>query len=1043
MSIQLRINMAIWGIVIIISAFFLHFLLKIQKYEYLEGIDKQLISGAVMARIMVGSDYHDHICDKNSVSSDTYLKIVDRYNKACLQSGLQYLWSNLFLKDGSIVFTTGTSISKEVKNGDHAMFFDIHSDPKAFDEVKRTNKNIFSTFDNKWGKGRMVLMPWTDAKGRTYVFGASIALDDLNDRIKSTTKNTLLLFAFLLLAAAMISHWLVKGITKPIRIIDKMAKTIASGNFEIRLEPMGSCYEFESLAKSINQMSMTILKRDNELRTQKKELKTIIEASPAVIYRMVLPEGRYRYISPVAKKIFGYAPEVWYEQPKFIENLIHPDWKKYFYDEWKKMTKGNASDTYEYQIIRKDGAERWLSQSNDVTYDDSGKPVAITGILQDITEQKRLENNIRESEARFRSIFYNSSIGILVADLKKRKFQMANDAICKLLGYTEDHLLSISVMDIHPPEDFDWIIREFEKAASGEKLVTERIPMLRSDGTIFLADITSTLLTLNDRPHNVGLIQDVTKRYETEQELEKYKNHLEKLVEERTSTLKRAEAIAHVGSWHFDLVENVLTWSEEIYRIFCYPLEKPVNLELFLSKIHDDDRKKVIAKWNAALEGSCTYEIEHRIVTPKGIKWVVERAEIMFDSKNKPVIVHGAVQDITEAKKIQKELILAKEKAEAGIKTKSLFLANMSHEIRTPMNAIIGMTQLALKTGLEGKAQNYVKKVHYAAEGLLGILNDILDFSKIEANKLILSNVHFALKDIISPAINMIKGIVEEKSIIVRVKIDKELPRFFYADSMRLKQVLLNILNNAVKFSHEGGNVTVRVSLCEENDNEALIQFRVEDEGIGISKDIQKNLFQPFAQADSTTTREFGGTGLGLAISKKITELMGGNIWVESNEGKGSIFFFTVRMQKSNETFVSKESLDSELILKVSVKKLKGLKILLVEDNELNQELLEALMIDNELQVKIAKNGQEALDMLEQDKFDGILMDLHMPVMDGYEATRKIRNLEQYKDLPIIALSANAMKGDKERSMAAGMNDHISKPVKPVKMFETMALYMG
>jgi len=223
-----------------------------------------------MARIMVGIDYHDHIYDKNSVLPDTYLEIVDRYNKACLQSGFQYLWSNLFLKDGSIVFTTGTSTSKDVKKGDYAMFFDVHSDPNAFDEVKKTNKITFSTFVNKWGEGRMVLIPWTDSKGRTYVFGASVAMDELNDRIESSSQKTLLLFVFLLLVAGMIVHWLTKAITKPIKIIDSMTQSIASGNFETRLEPVRGCYELESLAKSINQMSMTILKRDNDLLTEKK-----------------------------------------------------------------------------------------------------------------------------------------------------------------------------------------------------------------------------------------------------------------------------------------------------------------------------------------------------------------------------------------------------------------------------------------------------------------------------------------------------------------------------------------------------------------------------------------------------------------------------------------------------------------------------------------------------------------------------------------------------------------------------------------------------
>jgi len=875
------------------------------------------------------------------------------------------------------------------------------------------------------------------------IFGASISLNALNSGIARITQNSLLFFVLMIIIAAVISYWLAKVITRPIKIIAAMTQKLASGDYETRPDPVGGGYELSLLQKSINQIRLAILKRDNDLQTQEKELKTIIDATPMMIYRMLLPDGRYDFVSPAAKDIFGYDPKIWYAQPKLIKDLIHPDWKQYFFEEWKKLNAGNASETSEYQIVRKDGEVRWVSQINNTTYDVHGKPHTITSVVQDITAQKELENSIRESEARFRSIFYNSSIGIIVTDLENRKFRMVNAAICKLLGYTENQLLSLSIIDIHPPEAVKRIVADCEMIVSGQNVKGENLPMLRADGSTFLVDITPTLVTLNDRIHIVGLFQDVTQRYETEQELEKYKNHLEQLVEERTATLKRAEAIAHVGSWHFDLVADVLTWSEESYRIFCHPLEEPVTMELFLSKIHDDDKKAVMEKWNAALEGLSTYEIEHRIVTSQGVKWVIERAEIVFDSNKRPVVTHGAVQDITESKRIERELIVAKEKAETGIKTKSQFLANMSHEIRTPMNAIIGMSTLAIQTGLEGKAKNYVTKVHHAAEDLLGILNDILDFSKIEANKLMLSNVHFALKDVISPAINLLKGAVEDKGIILRVKIEKDLPRFYYADSMRLKQILVNILNNAIKFSHKGGAVTVTVSLCEENNCDAFVQFSVEDKGIGISEENQKKLFQPFSQGDSSTTREFGGTGLGLAICKKITELMGGKIWVESREGQGSIFYFTVRMQKSNETSIAKESGDNAFLLKAYVNKLKGSNILLVEDNELNQELIEDLLINNGLQVKIANHGQKALEILKQENFDCILMDLHMPVMDGYEATRKIRDQEQFKDLPILALSANAMEGDREKSMTAGMNDHITKPVNPEKMFEMLAKYLG
>ena len=711
------------------------------------------------------------------------------------------------------------------------------------------------------------------------------------------------------------------------------------------------------------------------------------------------------------------------------------------------MTQKIACGDYETRIENVGGGYELESLARNINQ--MGQ--AILGLNKDlhnqkkklITEQKKFKNSIRESEAHFRSIFNNSSIGILVADLEEKKFKMANDAICQLLGYTKDQLLNLGVTDIHPPEDIEWVIKQFEMQARGEIVLAEYLPMLRSDGSKFFADISTTPMSLNGRNHNLGMFQDVTRRYETEKELEQYKNHLEYLVEERTDSLKRAEAIAHVGSWHFDLLKNVLTWSEETYHIFCHPLDEPVTMELFVSKIHNDDRKKVLEKWNETLKGIPTYEIEHRIVTSQGIKWVIERAEFVFDNENQAIIAHGAVQDITETKKIEKMLIEAKEKAEAGIKAKSQFLANMSHEVRTPMNAIIGMSKLALQTGLEGKAKNYVKKTHDAAKDLLGILNDILDFSKIEADKLRLSNVHFALKDVIGPVINLVKENAEDKEIIIRVKIDKEVPRFYYADSLRLKQILLNLLNNAIKFSNKNGNVTVGVSVCEESDEEALIQFKLEDKGIGISEEKQHKLFKSFNQIDNSTTRMYGGSGLGLAICKKISELMGGKIWLKSKEGEGSTFFFTVRMLKSNEELIANESKDSDLKIKVAVKKLKGLKILVVEDNELNQELVEDLLLSYGLQIKIANHGQEALTILEQENFDGILMDLHMPVMDGYEATSKIRDQKEYKNLPIIAISANAMEGDREKSITAGLNDHITKPLDPVKLFETMAKYMG
>ncbi len=524
-------------------------------------------------------------------------------------------------------------------------------------------------------------------------------------------------------------------------------------------------------------------------------------------------------------------------------------------------------------------------------------------------------------------------------------------------------------------------------------------------------------------------------------ELHQSKLNLERTVHERTSSLMRAESLAHVGSWHIDMKENTLSWSDETYNIFGQSRDEALTLELFFSKIHPDDADAVTAAWSEALTGK-PYRIDHRILTPEGIKWVHERAEIIFDDENHPLVAHGAVQDITERINAENALVLAKEAAENATKVKAEFLANMSHEIRTPMNAIIGMSRLALDEKLENKPKNYIKKVQSAAIGLLGILNDILDFSKIEARKLEITPVHFQLKDVISPTLNLMKEIAAKKAIKTRVKIEKDVPHIYYADALRIGQVLTNLVSNAVKFSHHGGSVTIGVSLREESESNALVEFSVADEGIGISAENQKKLFQSFSQADSSTTRKFGGTGLGLAISQKIVELMGGSIRVESEEGKGSTFRFTVRMQKSDEAALLDSLEEADDDVNIATRRLKNSRILLVEDNEMNQELAEDLLRNSGIHVTLANNGEEALEILAKERFDGILMDCQMPVMDGYEATRRIRADEKYRDLPILAMTANVMEGDKEKALDAGMNDHIPKPINPNEMFVTMAKWI-
>jgi PAS domain S-box-containing protein len=767
---------------------------------------------------------------------------------------------------------------------------------------------------------------------------------------------------------------------------------------------------------------------ESKVKESETRIKNFLEALPIGVF-IIDGEGKSYYANSKSKEILGQgiSPDLdplklaeVYHAYKAGTDMLYPLEQMPIL----RALKGEKGVMVEDMEILKHGKRIPLRVNATPIVDDGGRILFSIAVMEDITEKKKAENVIRQAHSELETIFRNAPTGIVLLGSSGRIIQWNKQAEI-IFGWTPEEVLGEFIQDIILQDSY---VKENKEAirlfffTQGRDIDNKMIelPSKRKDNKEIDIGINISPTRINEENCYVVFILDITDRKKT---LETLSN--------RTAQLIEAQRVANIGSWEWDVENKKVIRSDELCRIYGVP-KNELNEDIDSKFIHPADKAYVNKILQKAISEHSPFNVFFRIIRPDGEERILNsKGKTFINEKGVTTRVVGTTQDVTDSKRAEQELIKAKQIAEQSLVLKETFLANMSHEIRTPMNAIIGFTDILIKRDLDPQEREYIEIIKSSGENLLRIINDILDISKIEADMIVFEEHPISIKEIFKSLHSMMLQKTREKGLELIYKAEDTIPEVLLGDPTRITQILINLTGNAIKFTKKG-KVEITAKVIAEEKDKSILQFMVTDTGIGIAEDELNTIFERFKQAEEHTTRNYGGTGLGLSIAKQLVELQGGQMSITSKLEVGTQITFTLPLKKTREVYKTKEPENEK---KFDPEELKKLKILLAEDNPINVKLVLSLFQDYSIQADVAENGKEAVEKVKNNHYDLVLMDVEMPEMNGYEATTIIRKDLKSK-IPIIAMTAHAMAGEREKCFELGMYDYISKPINANLLFE-------